>query len=183
MRPLSKSAGTFLDFPDSHTPSKISLVDKFPFSLPSSSWLIRTLPSISSFRVQITKSHGSLIKESSTFSTRISSPTLHSRRRRPHKRLTSSSAKRENEEPESFLFEMWGVVISVAEQIPWDHPEQVRLVKFIRTLKDLPGQTTVQMDTWGELAIWSDLPLLGLAMTEHGPGMSISCFSILCFGV
>jgi Protein of unknown function (DUF3632) len=73
---------------------------------------------------------------------------------------------RENEEPESFLLEMWGVVISVAEQIPWRHPGQTRLVEFIQALKDLPDTTTVQMEYWGEKVIWSDLPLLGLVMTE-----------------
>ncbi|KAF8803326.1 hypothetical protein BYT27DRAFT_7340991 [Phlegmacium glaucopus] len=75
---------------------------------------------------------------------------------------------RESEGPESFLFEMWGVVTSVAEQIPWNHPGQTRLVEVIQALKDLPGPTTVQMDDWSKLAIWSDLPLLGPVMTEHG---------------
>jgi len=78
---------------------------------------------------------------------------------------------RENEGPESFLFEMWGVVISVAEQIPWKHPGQTRLVEVIQALRDLPGPTTVQMDSWGKLVIWSDLPLLGPVMTERGYGM------------
>ena len=61
------------------------------FPLPSS-WVTRIRPpSISSFKVQLTSSHGSLMKESSTFSTHIFSPTPHSRRRVPHKRLTNSS--------------------------------------------------------------------------------------------
>jgi len=88
---------------------------------------------------------------------------------------------RENEEPESFLFEMWGVVISAAEQTPWENPGQTRLIKAIRALKDLPGPTTVQMDSWGKLAIWSDLPLLGPTMTEHGPGMRLYLFLRLIF--
>ena len=77
----------------------------------------------------------------------------------------------ENEDPESFLFEMWEVVISVADQIPWKHPGQIRLVEVIQALKDLPGPTKVQMDDWGELVIWSDLPLLGPVMRERCYGM------------
>ena len=38
---------------------------------------------------------------------------------------------KENEGPESFLWEMWGVVISVAEQIPWKHLGQTRLEEVI----------------------------------------------------
>jgi hypothetical protein len=91
---------------------------------------------------------------------------------------------RENEEPESFLFEMWDVVISVVEQIPWDHPGQTRLVNCIRALRDLPGPTTVQMDSWGKMAVWSDLPLLGAAMTKYGPGMRFChVFFSYCFCV
>ena len=58
-----------------------------------SSWLIQP-PSISSFDVQTTQTvihHGTLIKESSTFSISIFSPAPHSRQRMPHKRLTSYS--------------------------------------------------------------------------------------------
>jgi len=77
---------------------------------------------------------------------------------------------RENEDLESFLFKMWGVIISVAEQIPWKHPGQTRLVEVILALKDLPGPRSVQMDSWGKLVIWLDLPLLGPIMTERGYG-------------
>ena len=36
-----------------------------------------------------------------------------------------------------FFWEMWGVVISVAQpQIPWKHPGRIGLVKLIQTLKD-----------------------------------------------
>ena len=45
-------------------------------------------PPISSLKVQTT-SHGSSMKNSSTFSIRIFSPTPHSHRLTPHKRLTS----------------------------------------------------------------------------------------------
>ena len=78
---------------------------------------------------------------------------------------------KENEEPESFLFEMWEVVVSVAEQIPWKHPGQSRLVELIQALRDSPDQTAVKMDEWGELVIWSDLPMLGPVLTERDYGM------------
>ena len=78
---------------------------------------------------------------------------------------------RENEEPESFLFEMWEVVVSVAEQISWKHPGQSRLVELIQALRDSPDQTVVKMDEWGELVIWSDLPMLGPVLTERDYGM------------
>ncbi|KAF8972226.1 hypothetical protein BDZ97DRAFT_1913447 [Flammula alnicola] len=80
----------------------------------------------------------------------------------------ASRDDRKNEEPESFLFEMWGVVISVAEQILWKHPGQTRLVEVVQALKDFPGPTTIEMEGWGKLAVWSDLPLLGPVMTERG---------------
>lgn len=79
--------------------------------------------------------------------------------------------EKENEEPASFLFEMWGVVIGVAEQIPWNDPRQDKLVDIIRALKDLPGSTTIQMGGWGELEVWADLPLLGPVMTETSYGL------------
>ena len=89
---------------------------------------------------------------------------------------------KENEEPESFLWEMWGVVVSVAEQIPWEHPGQTRLVEVIQALNDLPGPKTVQMDGWGKLVIWSDLPLLDPVMTEIGHSYGIRfMFFLYCF--
>ncbi|PPQ84099.1 hypothetical protein CVT25_002180 [Psilocybe cyanescens] len=62
---------------------------------------------------------------------------------------------------------MWSVVIAVAEQIPWTYPAQNRLVEIIQALKGLPGSKTLDLDDWGKLEIWSGLPLLGPAMTEH----------------
>ena len=80
----------------------------------------------------------------------------------------------ENEEPGSFLWEMWEIVISVAQQIPWKHPGQTKLVEFIQALKDLPEPMTRTVrigDYWpGEVTLWSDLPILGPVMTECGHG-------------
>ena len=79
----------------------------------------------------------------------------------------------DNEGPESFLWELWEVVISVAQQIPWRHPGQTRLVELIQALRDLPEPITVIMGSWGEQAIWSDLPILGPVMTECSHGMRL----------
>ena len=87
---------------------------------------------------------------------------------------------RENEEPESFLFEMWEVIISVAEQIPWKHSGQTRLVEVIQALKDLPGSTTLKFDYWSDMELWSDLPMLGAVMTEKCYCMRF-IFSYCCF--
>lgn len=90
----------------------------------------------------------------------------------------------ENEDVTSFLLEMWGVVICLAEQIPWDDPRQKKLVEVIQALKDLPGPKTIQMDDWGAYAVWLDLPLLGPALIENGSCMLsqfIYAFSYLSF--
>ena len=90
----------------------------------------------------------------------------------PYKKLFPLNLPREedqeNEGSASFFFEMWEVVISVAEQIPWTDAGQTRLVEAIQVLKGLPGQTTVQMGGWCKLVIWLDLTLLGPVMTEYG---------------
>ena len=80
---------------------------------------------------------------------------------------------RKNEEPGSFLWKMWRIVISVAQQIPWRHPGQTRLIELIQALEDLPEPMMVEIGSWGEQAIWSDLPILGPVMTECGHGMRL----------
>ena len=148
-----------------------------------SSWLIRppSIPSISSFKVQTT-SHDQKIFH------------IHNMYPQPNAIISPGNAaeeidnlfplnrpgNRENEEPESSLLEMWNIVVSVAEQIPWKHPGQNRLVEFIRGLRDLPEPTTVQMDDWGELVIWSGLPILGPVMMERNHGMRFIFHISLC---
>lgn len=72
----------------------------------------------------------------------------------PYKKLFPLNLPREedqeNEGSASFFFEMWEVVISVAEQIPWTDAGQTRLVEAIQVLKGLPGQTTVQNGWLGQ---------------------------------
>ncbi|OTB04273.1 hypothetical protein M426DRAFT_165790 [Hypoxylon sp. CI-4A] len=68
------------------------------------------------------------------------------------------------------FFSLWGNVIKIAEQIPYDHPASDKLVKVIRelTLLDNTGITV-----W-ETRLWTDLPVLGAAFREYlnGPERS-----------
>ncbi|KAE8154851.1 hypothetical protein BDV25DRAFT_82920 [Aspergillus avenaceus] len=65
---------------------------------------------------------------------------------------------------ENFLWQTWGLVIEIAEQIPCDHPAQERLVHLIQALRKLPPQT---VRVWDEdLRLWEDLPLLGPNLRE-----------------
>ena len=89
---------------------------------------------------------------------------------------------KENEDPAIFLFEMWDVVVSLAEQIPWNHPGQNRLVELIQALRDLPEPKTVELKNWDDQVVYSDLPLLGPVMTERNHGMRF-IFSYILFCV
>ncbi|KAI9793195.1 MAG: hypothetical protein M1816_000616 [Peltula sp. TS41687] len=80
----------------------------------------------------------------------------------------------EKEEPESFLWEMWGVVIQVAKQTPWKSAASAheKLAEFIKALRDLPSETTVPI--WGsDSKIWQDLPLLGPNLVEAWEALDV----------
>ncbi|KAI5809201.1 hypothetical protein BZA77DRAFT_391816 [Pyronema omphalodes] len=71
----------------------------------------------------------------------------------------------EKEEPASFLYELWGLVLKIAQQIQYQHPGQDKLVVLINTLRDMPSELKVPI--WGsESRIWQDLPLLVPNLTE-----------------
>ncbi|GES64670.1 hypothetical protein ATEIFO6365_0009015900 [Aspergillus terreus] len=53
---------------------------------------------------------------------------------------------------EPFLWEIWKLFITIARQIPPDHPSQDRLVDVVQAL--------------GDTRLWTDLPLLGPSMRE-----------------
>ncbi|KAI1101796.1 hypothetical protein F4804DRAFT_314912 [Jackrogersella minutella] len=71
---------------------------------------------------------------------------------------------------DGFFFGLWRSIIGVAEQIPYDHPGQDKLVKVMRELTLLPDSG---ISVW-ESRLWTDLPVLGAAFREHlnGPGHS-----------
>lgn len=47
----------------------------------------------------------------------------------------------EAEEPASFLLEFWETLVSIARQIPFDHPSQERLVKLVVSLDRLSPES------------------------------------------
>ena len=72
---------------------------------------------------------------------------------------------RKKESPESFLLEMWDVVIKVAVQLEPDSPELERLALLIKTIRDVKPERTLHV--WDSpVILWKDLPLLRPAMTE-----------------
>lgn len=62
------------------------------------------------------------------------------------------------ESPESFLWEMWDLVLRVGQQVPYDHPSQEKLAQLLKELKNMPVDTKVVI--WNsEQKIWADLPI------------------------
>lgn len=47
----------------------------------------------------------------------------------------------EAEEPASFLLEFWETLVSVARQVPFDHPSQQRLVELVVSLEELASES------------------------------------------
>ncbi|KAI9934108.1 hypothetical protein AWENTII_000474 [Aspergillus wentii] len=72
--------------------------------------------------------------------------------------------RKEMESPESFMWGIWSYFITLAKQIPYDHPSQDRLVAVVYALSELPSTT---VDIWeSDVRIWTDLPILGPCMRE-----------------
>lgn len=49
--------------------------------------------------------------------------------------------REEAEEPASFLLEFWELLVSIARQVPYDHPSQERLVKLVGGLDELSPES------------------------------------------
>lgn len=47
----------------------------------------------------------------------------------------------EAEDPISFLLEFWEIFVTIARQVPYDHPSQERLVELITGLGELASQS------------------------------------------
>ncbi|CAA7270757.1 unnamed protein product [Cyclocybe aegerita] len=71
-----------------------------------------------------------------------------------------------NEEPISFLWEMWELVLDVVSQLPWDHPSQERSIDLLKALRSLPDPVMVDMPGFGEMRVWADLPILHPVLNE-----------------
>ncbi|KAF9218234.1 hypothetical protein BS17DRAFT_638966, partial [Gyrodon lividus] len=79
----------------------------------------------------------------------------------------SEGAGTGKEDSESFLWEMWGLILKVARQVPYRHPSQDRLAELIKALTDLPSD--IKINIWGnERKLWQDLPLLHQEIMEVG---------------
>ncbi len=103
----------------------------------------------------------------------------------PMKRPDQGDGK-EIEEPESFMWETWGIFIEIAKQIPRDHPSQDRLVELVKALSSLApttvtiwqvsrccvvllidAQTSTNHDALQtDIRVWTDLPMLSPSMRE-----------------
>ncbi|KAH8881855.1 hypothetical protein GQ53DRAFT_754016 [Thozetella sp. PMI_491] len=66
---------------------------------------------------------------------------------------------------ESFLWWFWDLYHDLARQVPHDSPEQEKFVAVIKSLHDLPSEV-IELDNWGVLQLWSDLPLLSPTLRE-----------------
>lgn len=71
-----------------------------------------------------------------------------------------------NEGPESFLWEFWGIVAKVIGKTPFEGAYQERLVDFLKALRDFPDPVELQLENWGSVKLWADLPLLGPVFRE-----------------
>ena len=70
------------------------------------------------------------------------------------------------ESAESFLLEMWDIVLKVAVQLEPGSAEQDKLALLIKTLRGVEPEQTLHI--WGSpTVLWKELPLLGPAMTER----------------
>ncbi|ORY67153.1 uncharacterized protein BCR38DRAFT_387532 [Pseudomassariella vexata] len=79
-------------------------------------------------------------------------------------------APKDDGKAEGFLWQLWAEFTAVAEQLPYDHLAQDKLVKLVRELTLLPD-TAVQV--WN-MRLWKDLPVFGAVVREHlnGPQKS-----------
>ncbi|TEB27404.1 hypothetical protein FA13DRAFT_1736527 [Coprinellus micaceus] len=76
-----------------------------------------------------------------------------------------------NEAPESFLWEFWGIVAKVVAETP--------LIDFLKALRDLLDPVELQLENWGSVKLWADLPLLGPVFREAldtYQGMNLEAF-------
>ncbi|TFK60206.1 hypothetical protein BDN72DRAFT_829052 [Pluteus cervinus] len=72
---------------------------------------------------------------------------------------------------EGLLSELWDLVGSVAQQIPFDHRRQDKLVQLLGALKDVETDITVNVGG-KDGKLWKDLPDFDAALTETGNQLS-----------
>ena len=82
---------------------------------------------------------------------------------RPDKRQPQPGE--ELESMESFLFELWEVVIKTIVQFPAHGAEHTSLVSCVQALRALPQTNLIIWDT--HISLWRELPLLGPRLAEY----------------
>ncbi len=50
------------------------------------------------------------------------------------------------EDPEAFLWSLWGLIIQVMRLVPPQHPGQERMISFMESLRGIPSRT---LEIWG----------------------------------
>jgi len=50
------------------------------------------------------------------------------------------------EDPEAFLWSLWGLIIQVMRLVPPQHPGQGRMISFMESLREIPSRT---LEIWG----------------------------------
>lgn len=50
------------------------------------------------------------------------------------------------EDPEAFLWSLWGLIIQLMRLVPPQHPGQGRMISFMESLREIPSIT---LDIWG----------------------------------
>lgn len=74
---------------------------------------------------------------------------------------------------------LWATILALAEQIPYDHSWQDRLIHLFRAIKELPPPSHLNTDTWrhrGYTTLWDGLPTPGRTIyeVENGDGLFYS---------
>ncbi|KAK8002815.1 hypothetical protein PG989_002534 [Apiospora arundinis] len=75
---------------------------------------------------------------------------------------------------ESYLGSVWQTVTKSAQDTPYHHPAQDKLVKMVSEIMLLPNDQEIRV--WDEAYKWTDLPLLGAEFRDmiNGPEMADS---------
>ena len=67
------------------------------------------------------------------------------------------------------LWRLWGMMVELIKQSPYNHPWQDRMVKILGAVKEVPRQVAPEMEqlerSWG-MAFWQDLPIFGAEVRE-----------------
>ncbi|KAJ5156937.1 uncharacterized protein N7482_008037 [Penicillium canariense] len=69
------------------------------------------------------------------------------------------------EDPETFLWSLWGLIIQVMRLVPPNHPGQTRMIAFMESLGQITSGT---LNVWGsDQELWSDFPILRPCLRDH----------------